>query len=494
MSASVDTTKPITPAATVVKTTKKSKKSSSSKPIEKRSTVKLDKGLNLNVFETINSWRQINGLKHDDYTRYRRFCTRRLKRLRQKVGLVSHWKKTTSTTTPKVFKMVFNRIHMIPEYMKTGECLMIPLLNLERCWAYANDLTPADETEGRKGHHQLRRIHKMRKYCDELLALVKGCNKRTQREVQCYVSYIRGTVAFECKKYEQAVTELLAAVGIVGFITKDMSEEAKFIFRDILDDCNAKVRVCKEESPESENATVEIEKWRVVEGEAQVFNIPDDTMRDAMKTYRESKSKPVNVRMDIIQKVVVYCNKIISNRKIENRMLYKDLLDFAFEEKYQLTVEEILIEINTIENLLGKFSLVEGAKEGDGKIETLIALYNKLAVMEKKRQKKKEWRLLAWSIYKDYYHSVALFNQKKLKESFTNLKKMTEKLEEATPLVEGEERKRIDLVDKAIHVLSVQILMELWKEKSGSKPVVVDVCADTLTYPSLEKKGWFNWW
>ena len=107
---------------------------------KKSQLIKLDKGINLNLFETIFNWRQINGLKHDDYTRYRRFCTRRLKRLRQKVQLINKWEKS------KDRKMTFKQLKLIPEQMKTNECLMIPLLLIERCWAYASELQPVDQT------------------------------------------------------------------------------------------------------------------------------------------------------------------------------------------------------------------------------------------------------------------------------------------------------------------------------------------------------------
>ncbi|EMD45484.1 signal recognition particle 68 kDa protein, putative, partial [Entamoeba histolytica KU27] len=97
----------------------------------KKLTTKLDKGLNLCLFETIFNWRQVNGLKHDDYTRYRRFCSRRIKRIRQKVQLINKWEKKQ-----------FKQLKLVAEHMKTSECLMIPLLKVERCWAYANELQP----------------------------------------------------------------------------------------------------------------------------------------------------------------------------------------------------------------------------------------------------------------------------------------------------------------------------------------------------------------
>ena len=38
---------------------------------QQRTAPKLDRGLNLALFETVQGWRQTNGVRYDDYTRYR---------------------------------------------------------------------------------------------------------------------------------------------------------------------------------------------------------------------------------------------------------------------------------------------------------------------------------------------------------------------------------------------------------------------------------------
>ncbi|GAB1223141.1 hypothetical protein ENUP19_0327G0046 [Entamoeba nuttalli] len=451
----------------------------------KKLTTKLDKGLNLCLFETIFNWRQVNGLKHDDYTRYRRFCSRRIKRIRQKVQLINKWEKKQ-----------FKQLKLVAEHMKTSECLMIPLLKVERCWAYANELQPVDETEARKGHHQKRRLHKMKKYCEEFIGLMKGCNKRTQREITAYNLYMKGMVAFEDHQYEDALKYYFKSITIIGYIDAEMSEESKIIFRDIVDDANAKIRVCKSEGTEikEEEELKEIEKWKVVDGEAQLFSIPDDLMRDVMKKYRDSKNKGIVERMNIIQKAVSHCNKMISNKKIANRMMYKELLDYAREEKYKLSVAEIIENINELEKHLGQFSLGSEHIDSNGKLDIVMAEYSKLIYMEKKKPNPKTWQVSSWQCYQNYYHCLSLFNQNKLKESYTQLRELIDTIDELTPSVEASERKRLETTLTCTHQLVVELLKNLWKEKTGDKALMIDACSQYLEYPSLEKKGWFSWW
>lgn len=447
----------------------------------RKQVTKLDKGLNLNVFEVVFNWRQVNGLKHDDYTRYRRFCARRLKRLRQKVQLVNKWEKKTYT-----------QLELEPEHMKTAECLMIPLLLIERCWASANELQPVDEKDGRKEHHEKRRIRKAGKFCKMFISLSKGCNRRTQREITAYTSYIEGIMAFEDGKFTEAYNSYNKAMALIDFISKDMSEESKVIFRDITDDANAKMRLCKDEGAEEKE--LDVEKWMNVDGEAQLFSIPDDTMKETMKTYRESRNKSVEDRLHLIQKAVVYCNKMMSNKAIPNRMAYKELLDYAQDEKYKLGVEESVMEISAMERHLGALSLADKPEDANGKIDGVLMGYSKLIFMEKKRTNAKAWRLDAWDVYKTYYKCLSLYNQKKYKESYTHLRNLLDRIDDLLPMVEACERSRLEHTSETAHRLRVEILKYLWNEKTGDKPVMADACTAYLAYPAMEKKGWFSWW
>ena len=459
---------------------------------KKSQIIKLDKGINLNIFDTIFTWRQVNGLKHDDYTRYRRFCTRRLKRLRQKVQLINKWEKNT-----KEKKMVFTKLKLIPEQIKTNECLMIPMLLIERCWAYANELQPVDETEAIKGHHQKRRIHKIRVFTRQIMTIIKVCNKRTQREINAYVSYMNGMADFEDGKFKEALDNYTKANELIGFISENLSEDGKIIYRDIIDDINAKLRVCKDEGAEEEDQSEALEKWRNIDGEAQLYTIPDDTMKETMKQYREGKKKTIEERKALIQKAVTHCNRMISNKKIENRMMYKELLDYAREEKYKLSVEEQIEGIKENEKHLGQFALVENHIDSNGKIENVLGQYSRLIMNEKKKANMSETTMECWNCYRKYYIALNLFNQMKYRESYTHLRKLLETIDELLSSVDANERERLEFTNACVHKLCVEILKNLWSEKSGDKPIMMDAAASYLEFPTIEvqqkKGGWLNW-
>ncbi|KAL7712233.1 Signal recognition particle subunit SRP68 [Entamoeba marina] len=448
--------------------------------------IKLDKGINLKVFDTIFQWRQTNGLKHDDFTRYRRFCTRRLKRLRQKVHLQNNWEKKK-----------YQHLVLTPEMMKTAECVTIPLLLVERCWASANELAPVDDDDTRKKHHQRRRLKKSLIYITNLFNLAKTCNKRTQRELVAYMAYMKGMIAFNKENYQVAIEEYLTALQIIDAISKEFSEDAKIVYRDFIDDANAKVRYCKNEG--SEDPVINIDKWLSVEGEAQLFCIPDDQMREVMKYYRESLNKSVNERRALIQRAVVHCNKKIADKKCQDRMLYKELLDYARDQKAALDVEEALLEINELEKELGEYSLNQESNKvtsntKHSRTDVVMLQYSKLIFMENKKLQPKQWLLNSWKAYKMYYHALSLFNNNKNKDAYAILRQLNDTIDDLLPSVDMTERPRLEYATNIIHKLAVEILKRLWLNKAGENGAMNNTCIDLVQYPSLEKKSWFSWW
>lgn len=452
--------------------------------------IKLDKGINLSLYQTIYNWRQLNGLKHEDYTRYRRFCTRRLKRIREKVNLQQKWEKKQ-----------FKQIKLKPEQIKTNEHLMIPLLLIERCWSYSNELEPIDETEMIKKHHQKRRIHKMKIFCEQFEFLMKNANKRSQREILSYCCYMKGMIYFEDKKYEESMKEYMKSKKIIEFITEEMSEENKIIFKDINDDIQSKIRVIQEEiennkiNEKEKEVEEEIMKWKNIDGEAQMYLIPDEYMRDKMKIYREGKKKSLKERREIIQECVIHCNKMMQNKKLTNRMLYKELLDYVRNEKYKLSVEELINEIVECEKHLGEFSLNNEVIDNSGKYEIVVQWYNKLISMEKKKLGNDDSvQLQCWLLYKMYYQCLILLNNNKSKECYTELINLLDKINEISELIDSNEKERMDMMENCIHKVNVKILNALWIEKSGEKPIMMDACSQYLNYPTFEAKaGWFSW-
>jgi signal recognition particle subunit SRP68 len=167
------------------------------------------------VFETIKAAQAQHGLRHEDYLRYRQYCSRRLHRVR-KLLKFSHGRK------------VFKKRNLQAKNVSDYRYLTIPLLCAERAWAYAMQLKQElSEDEPRKRFHLLRRLKKAADHAKHVRSLCQDCTTtRSQLEAEAYCAWMEGNVAFEqeewvvCgKKYAQAKTVLseLSKVGDEDF-------------------------------------------------------------------------------------------------------------------------------------------------------------------------------------------------------------------------------------------------------------------------------------
>lgn len=67
-------------------------------------------------------------MKHTDFNRYRQFCSRKLRRVRKRIGF-------THGKGKNYAKKTFSE-----ENVKDAGSLFIPLLDAERAWAYAMEI------------------------------------------------------------------------------------------------------------------------------------------------------------------------------------------------------------------------------------------------------------------------------------------------------------------------------------------------------------------
>lgn len=108
---------------------------------------------------------QQHGLRHGDYQRYRGYCSRRVKRLRQTLHLPQgdrrHFKKREVTSLHLESKEPDERF------------IHIPLIMAERAWSYAMQLRQESNTEPRKRFHL---ISKLRKACVYAAQVQELCN------------------------------------------------------------------------------------------------------------------------------------------------------------------------------------------------------------------------------------------------------------------------------------------------------------------------------
>lgn len=140
------------------------------------------------VFQCIHGWQQQNGLRQNDYQRYRRYCAVKIQRTRKRIGFLF---KRGKLYEKKAFEA---------KDVKDPNSLFYPLLNAERCWAYANELKEElNETRNaRIRYHIIGRIKKASSWSKQLMELCHQlCDDRTALESDAYYYYMRGNEGVE---------------------------------------------------------------------------------------------------------------------------------------------------------------------------------------------------------------------------------------------------------------------------------------------------------
>ncbi|KAL7069476.1 hypothetical protein ACR3K2_00740 [Cryptosporidium serpentis] len=152
----------------------------------------------------VKALRRQNGLRHKDYSRYRRYCTRRLHHLR------SCLKMTCGR----------NRFQSRPieiDDMKDPRHLLILISLIERNWSYSNEMSTSHKdgnnlfsNEIRSRYHIIRRLRKSCKYSDLLLKVSEEkCTARSIVEVQAYRSNLMGNYYIQCSDWVKGAVSLI---------------------------------------------------------------------------------------------------------------------------------------------------------------------------------------------------------------------------------------------------------------------------------------------
>lgn len=154
---------------------------------EEKSTVRFS----INVLELMREAQMQHGLRHGDYTRYRRYCTARLRRLYKSLKFLHGRGKYTrrSITESTVTDVRF--LHVV-FYMS------------ERAWSHAMEKKTAGPS-ARQRIYMLGRFRKAVKWATlfSQLCSIKG-DSRTSLEAEAYASYMKGTLLFEQEKNIEA--------------------------------------------------------------------------------------------------------------------------------------------------------------------------------------------------------------------------------------------------------------------------------------------------
>ncbi|KAL7640248.1 UNVERIFIED_CONTAM: hypothetical protein RMT77_009662 [Armadillidium vulgare] len=207
---------------------------------QQKSNPKQKKVYTLKVLTVVREAQLTHGLRHNDYQLYRQYCTRRLRRIRKNLAFVQGDRKN------------FRRKEVNSSVLKDEKFLYIPLVTVERCWAYAMQLKEESLQDPRKKFSMRNKLRKASKYVVAFEKLVEGspnCDARTQLEVQGYSSWLQGTVLFEMAEFtgqwEEPVEFFNKAHAIYSKLEKAVSEDEVEIYKQRLQELEVKLRYCR---------------------------------------------------------------------------------------------------------------------------------------------------------------------------------------------------------------------------------------------------------
>ncbi|TPX59749.1 hypothetical protein SpCBS45565_g07664 [Spizellomyces sp. 'palustris'] len=191
--------------------------------------------LYLNVLALTNEARNMHGLRHQDYQRYRQFCANKVQRLRTGCNLVQSGAKRRFEKKPVTAEVVMGEKH-----------LQLLLFEAERGWAYAMELKAEVRDEPRKRFHQVKRLKKAVEAAKRLHDICQTCQagNRTLLDVQAYATTMAGFLFFEQQRWEEAFDKFATARVIYQRLAKAGTAQQEALCQSAIDSIDPSIRFC----------------------------------------------------------------------------------------------------------------------------------------------------------------------------------------------------------------------------------------------------------
>ncbi|KAG1347994.1 signal recognition particle subunit SRP68 [Cocos nucifera] len=212
----------------------------------------------INVLQLLKSAQMQHGLRHRDYTRYRRYCTARLRRLYKSLKFTHGRGRFTRRALTQTIVTEVRFLHMV-------------LYMAERAWSHAMEKRQLpDGPNGRQRIYLLGRLRKAVKWAIlfSQLCAVKG-DSRTSLEAEAYASYMKGTLLFEQdKNWETALMNFKNARAVYEELGKYGDIENQVLCRERVEELEPSIRYCLHKVGESSLQTSELLDIGKMEGPA----------------------------------------------------------------------------------------------------------------------------------------------------------------------------------------------------------------------------------
>ncbi|VFQ61427.1 unnamed protein product [Cuscuta campestris] len=199
----------------------------------------------INVLQLLKSAQMQHGLRFGDYTRYRRYCTARLRRLYKSLKFTHGRGKYTKRAITAVIVTEVRFLHLA-------------LYTAERAWSHAMEKkTLRDGPNARQQSYLIGRLRKAVKWATlfQELCAIKG-DSRTSLEAEAYAAYMKGNLLFEQdKNWDIAVKCFKSARAVYEELGKYGDLENQILCREHVEQLEPSIRYCLHKIGESKLQT-----------------------------------------------------------------------------------------------------------------------------------------------------------------------------------------------------------------------------------------------
>ncbi|XP_062027077.1 uncharacterized protein LOC133743225 isoform X1 [Rosa rugosa] len=195
----------------------------------------------INVLQLLKSAQMQHGLRHGDYTRYRRYCTARLRRLYKSLKFTHGRGK-------------YNRRAITESTVTEVRFLHVVLYTAERAWSHAMEKRQVlDGPNARQRIYLIGRLRKAVKWATLFaqLSAIKG-DSRTSLEAEAYASFMKGNLLFEQdRNWDTALLNFKSARAVYEELAKYGDLENQVLCRERVEELEPSIRYCLHKIGES---------------------------------------------------------------------------------------------------------------------------------------------------------------------------------------------------------------------------------------------------
>ncbi|KAL4634647.1 hypothetical protein ACB092_04G215500 [Castanea dentata] len=217
-----------------------------------------DNKFSINVLQLLKSAQMQHGLRHGDYTRYRRYCTARLRRLYKSLKFTHGRGKYTRKTITESTVTEVRFLHLV-------------LYTAERAWSHAMEKRQLpDGPNSRQRIYLIGRLRKAVKWATLFaqLCAIKG-DSRTSLEAEAYASYMKGNLLFEQdQNWDTALMNFKSARAVYEELGKYGDLENQVLCRERVEELEPSIRYCLHKIGESNLQASELLQIGEMEGPA----------------------------------------------------------------------------------------------------------------------------------------------------------------------------------------------------------------------------------